>query len=312
MSLPSSMLLNRTWGDDTIAAESEEFLLPKNENEHDTTLVRPPAKLAIATKLEWVIIAGILFMMLWGAIAFMVGNKMGQRQRDTPWGSFENGFDEEQVVTPSHIFELIKTTFTGGVDFTPEGVEVLHPSLYVGEPSTEIDEAWNAIIGGESHYFSVSEDEAKKLWGDESDRYRDRIRGGWTGTLDMFHCLHCLNQLRKALRRDYYPEEEHRGIVHQRKTESLKAFRLEQSAYTPQVHCIDHLRQVIMCQGTSVISPSEWHDKRGQYINPKQVHTCRNFQTLHEFSKARYNGSIAVTRTPKVPFHPPSAALPHN
>ncbi|PQE29314.1 hypothetical protein CJF30_00004345 [Rutstroemia sp. NJR-2017a BBW] len=239
MSLPSSMLLNRTWGDNMVAAESGEFLLPKNENEHDTTSVRQPAKLAIATKSAWVIIEGILFIMLWGAIAFMVGNRMGQRQRDSPWGSFENGFDEEQVVTcliaPSHIFELIKTTFTGGVDFTPEGVEVLHPSLYVGEPSTEIDEAWNAIIGGESHYFSVSEDEAKKLWGDESDRYRDRIRGGWTGT--------------KALRRDYYPEEEHRGMVHQ--------------PYTPQVHCIDHLRQVIMCQGTSVISPSEWHDKRG-------------------------------------------------
>ncbi|KAH9207797.1 hypothetical protein DL95DRAFT_313065 [Leptodontidium sp. 2 PMI_412] len=214
---------------------------------------------------------------------------MGQG-RDGSWGSFENGFLEEQVITPSRIIELIQTTFTGGVDFTPEGVEVLHPSPYVGEPSATIDEAWNTIIGGESHYFSIAEDEAKKLWGAEFERYRDRIRGGWTGTFDMFHCLHCLNQLRKSLRRDYYPEEEHRGMIH-------------------QLHCIDHLRQVIMCQGSSVISPSEWHDKRGQYINPKQLHTCRNFESLHEFSRARYNGSIAVVRSPKVPLKPHPSAL---
>ncbi|KAH9206912.1 hypothetical protein DL95DRAFT_236174, partial [Leptodontidium sp. 2 PMI_412] len=90
----------------------------------------------------------------------------------------------------------------------------------------------------------------------------------------LFHCLHCLNQLRKALRRDIYPEEEYRGMTH-------------------QLRCIDHLRQVIY-----VISPSEWYDHRGQYINPKQIHTCRNFEKLHQFSIARYNGSIAVPRTP--------------
>lgn len=73
-------------------------------------------------------------------------------------------------------------TFTGGIDFTPEGEEMLAPSRYVGEPSPEIDEAWNAIIGGESHYFSVSETEAKALWDADWEKYRDRIRGGWTGT----------------------------------------------------------------------------------------------------------------------------------
>ncbi|KAF5868413.1 putative tat pathway signal sequence protein [Botrytis fragariae] len=265
--------------------ESEENLLPKAGD--DTEVPRSHKSLNGTTR----VVITVITLLLWGAAAFVAGSMTSKTHRDSPLGSAENGFVEELIITPSETFKLIQTRFTGGVDFSPEGIEVLAPSIYVGEPSLEIDEAWNAIIGGESHYFSVSEEEARRLWGTESDRYRDRIRGGWTGTLDMFHCLHCLNQLRKALRRDIYPEEEHRGMIH-------------------QLHCIDHLRQVIMCQGSSVISPSEWHDERGQYINPKQVHTCRAFEKLHEFSKARYNGSIAVPRGPKMPLHPhPSVPL---
>ncbi|RDW64609.1 hypothetical protein BP6252_10260 [Coleophoma cylindrospora] len=178
------------WADedpaDKASTESGEHLLPKNESE--TTALQVPQRLITVRH----VFIAVILLILWGGAAFMLGNVTGKRQQNDPWGSFENGFVEEQVVTPSDMFELVQRTFTGGVDFTPEGVEVLAPSLYVGEPTPEIDEAWNAIIGGESHYFSVSEVEAIELWGSESDRYRDRIRGGWTGTLDLFHCLHCL------------------------------------------------------------------------------------------------------------------------
>ncbi|KAI1849964.1 hypothetical protein JX266_004343 [Neoarthrinium moseri] len=154
-------------------------------------------------------------MSIWGMVAFSAGFVVGNTQRVGKWGAFEHGFSEEQVVTPSDIFELTRRVFTGGVDFSPDGTEILGHSNYVGEPTAEIDAAWNAIIGGESHYFSISEEEAVTLWGADSNKYRDRIRGGWTGTLDVFHCLHCLNQLRKSLRRDIYPEEEFRGMTHQ-------------------------------------------------------------------------------------------------
>ncbi|TGO44240.1 hypothetical protein BCON_0565g00040 [Botryotinia convoluta] len=201
------------WADqhraDKTLMESEENLLPKDGD--DTEVPRPLIPVNSTTR----VVITVTILLLWGAAAFVAGSLTSKTQRDSPLGSAENGFVEELIITPSETFKLIQTRFTGGVDFSPKGIEVLAPSMYVGEPSLEIDEAWNAIIGGESHYFSVSEDEARRLWGAESDRYRDRIRGGWTGTLDMFHCLHCLNQLRKALRRDIYPEEEHRGMIHQ-------------------------------------------------------------------------------------------------
>ncbi|CAA9966493.1 DUF3328 domain containing protein [Pyrenophora teres f. maculata] len=260
-----------------VSKEGESLLIPYSEQNGSLRLHRTGAK-SSAHLVIWVIVAVLSAMAV-----FYLGFVWGNARREGPWGSFERGFVEERVVTPSDIFQLTQRVFSGGVDFNSMGEEILGPSDYVGEPSPEIDAAWNAIIGGEGHYFSVSEAEAVELWGADYERFRDRSHGGWTGTLDMFHCLHCLNQLRKALRRDYYPEERYRGMVH-------------------QLHCIDHLRQVIQCQGTSVISPSEWHPRRGQYINPKQLHTCRDFTKLHEFSKARYNGSIAIPRGPKVPI----------
>ncbi|EMD91266.1 hypothetical protein COCC4DRAFT_155203 [Bipolaris maydis ATCC 48331] len=221
----------------------------------------------------------VIIFTLWTVAAFAVGHFTDPSWREAKWGSFENGFVEERVVAPADIFELTQTVFTGGVDFTPDGEEILGPSLYVGEPSPEIDAAWDAIIGGRTHYFSISKEEAVALWGKDAHRYKDRPQGGFTGTLDLFHCLHCLNQLRKALRRDIYPEEKYRGMVH-------------------QYHCIDHLRQVIQCQATSVISPTEWHEHRGQYVAPKQLHTCRNFEKIQQFSQARWNGTIAKPRFP--------------
>ncbi|CZT46500.1 uncharacterized protein RSE6_06934 [Rhynchosporium secalis] len=262
----------------SIATESMEHLIEKTRFAEDFEIPVNRDRLAPS------VLTLSIFVLIWGLVAFSVGFVVGGTRRDGKWGTFEHGFHEEQVITPSEMFEITQKVFTGGVDFGPDGTETLGFSEYVGEPTPEIDAAWDAIIGGESHYFSISEEEAVKLWGVNYEKYRDRIRGGWTGTLDLFHCLHCLNQLRKALRRDIYPEEEFRGMTH-------------------QLHCIDHLRQVIQCQSTSVISPSEWHDHRGQYVNPKQLHTCRNFEKLHQFSKERWNGSIAVPRGPKVPLH---------
>jgi len=50
---------------------------------------------------------------------------------------------------------------------------------FVGDPSPAIDEAWDTMLV--PHYFSISEAEAKALWGDGYEKYRDQINGGFTG-----------------------------------------------------------------------------------------------------------------------------------
>lgn len=54
----------------------------------------------------------------------------------------------------------------------PENVQ------YFGTPSPEIDENWNKLIG--KRYFSVSEEEAKMVWGDKYHEYVDELQGGYT------------------------------------------------------------------------------------------------------------------------------------
>ncbi|KAF5627486.1 hypothetical protein F52700_8412 [Fusarium sp. NRRL 52700] len=85
---------------------------------------------------------------------------------------------------------------------------------YVGEPSHEIDENWQRLIG--KRYFSISEDEAKRAWGDRRREFVDQNMGGYTAGFDMFHTLHCINELRKALRPEYYPPKSHtlHGALH--------------------------------------------------------------------------------------------------
>jgi hypothetical protein len=48
---------------------------------------------------------------------------------------------------------------------------------YFGEPSPEIDENWNKLIG--TRYFSISE-EAKSVWPDTYSDYVDQLQGGYT------------------------------------------------------------------------------------------------------------------------------------
>ncbi|XP_014553539.1 hypothetical protein COCVIDRAFT_40490 [Bipolaris victoriae FI3] len=177
----------------------------------------------------------------------LLGYNIPTSRHGEPYGSYNTGFKKEKI-HHRKCFEHVQTVFTGGVDFEPRR-------------------------RGNSQTVALY-----------YEKYRDYSHAWWL-ELDLFHCLHCLNQLRKALRRDVYPEEKYRGMVH-------------------QLQCIDHLRQVIQCQATSVISPTEWRNGYGQYVAPQQVHTYRNFEKLHEFSKARWNGSISVPRGKRVPLHP--------
>lgn len=50
---------------------------------------------------------------------------------------------------------------------------------YTGTPSPAIDDAWHQLLWG--RYFSISEDEAKHLWGNNFEDYRDREKTGFTG-----------------------------------------------------------------------------------------------------------------------------------
>ncbi|KAI8630470.1 hypothetical protein F5Y19DRAFT_474252 [Xylariaceae sp. FL1651] len=178
--------------------------------------------------------------------------------RPLPKYSYETGFDTDLEPLRSMI-GIKKVKFIGGLKFHENGTtyRYVEPGVtqYVGEPSEELDRAWRSLIRGQ----------AIDLRGEEAEGVADKTYqkpGGWylTGP-DAFHQLHCLDVLRKALRPDYYelpnPEPVHTMHVE---------------------HCLDYLRQGVMCAADLTMIPVSWSEKRGRILqNTEVVHTCRDF-----------------------------------
>ncbi|KAL9118478.1 MAG: hypothetical protein Q9187_004978 [Circinaria calcarea] len=99
-------------------------------------------------------------------------------------------------------------------------------------------------------------------------------------TLDVFHQLHCLYNIRKYFHQDYYP---FRREYHANGTENKDTI--------PYEHW-DSIRQSLMCSAD--ITPISFHiDKRGSGIFPKlqATHVCRNFDKITEWAKEHFAGN---------------------
>ena len=143
---------------------------------------------------------------------------------------------------------------------------------------------------------------------------RSLTQGTTSTRLDMFHTLHCLvctctshchshlsekttlqeinnpnpirtsislkqDNIRKALHPEYY------GPAHNNDTN----FHLHQN------HCIEQLRQYIMCSGDMTPIPTRYYTALGRnYVDSDVPHTCRNFEKLQKWMVRRYEGVEAV------------------
>jgi hypothetical protein len=101
---------------------------------------------------------------------------------------------------------------------------------------------------------------------------------------DMFHSLHCLNAVRKALDRQYYSQQEleHVEIV------------IQNSSHFPDDwhrihidHCLEQLMQSIQCQGD--LSPVPLYNWNGVPVGLGigQTHTCRKWEPMREWMDQR-------------------------
>ena len=89
-------------------------------------------------------------------------------------------------------------------------------------------------------------------------------KGGYLVTLDVFHELHCLNMLREFVYRDYYPDKH---------TMEAQIDHLD--------HCIDLLRQVLMCHSDISLHTYGWKDGyRWPWPDFTIEHECRSWDHL--------------------------------
>jgi hypothetical protein len=164
---------------------------------------------------------------------------------------------------------------------------------------------------------SISHEELVRIGGSVDDvRLPEELGGGYMAS-DMYtHELHCLNFLRKATYPEYYNQSHgftdlpHVVRLHLGMTipilSQISELRLGKiaSAYSapPTDHCIELLRQFVVCQGDVGLYTFQWLE---QYPTPypkfSTWHQCRNSDSIEAWITQGAAQTPANYTWPRVP-----------
>ncbi|RAH46174.1 oxidase ustYa family protein [Aspergillus brunneoviolaceus CBS 621.78] len=150
-------------------------------------------------------------------------------------------------------------------------------SPFQGWPDDEKDRLW--LESYHSGLFTyVDREAAMKLPNVTSRVAEPGLEDQYMVVLDVFHQLHCLNFIRQA----FYPERYGRSMYHKDGTLDYSAnLRLPD-------HCIDQVRQSLMCSADTSIIPVQWNDAT-KSMRPRvdTIHTCKKYDQLLEWTIGR-------------------------
>lgn len=148
---------------------------------------------------------------------------------------------------------------------------VYHQSIYKGQPNPELDAAWDKLVF-RTKPTPISSEILHKLKKSDSPslvKFPDEDGRGYHTTLELTHEIHCLNMLRKATYYEYYEATDpaiQEGPVY---------YRLHLD------HCIEMLRQRIMCTGDVGLITSHWvKGHKLPYPDFNTWHRCRNVDKI--------------------------------
>ncbi|CZT12549.1 uncharacterized protein RCO7_11740 [Rhynchosporium graminicola] len=163
-----------------------------------------------------------------------------------------------------HLLEYEERVFQLG--FAPDTTE------YQGQPSPELDEKWLELY--RMGISRVPLETAKHLI-NKTVLFPHDEEKNYVIELDVFHQLHCLNMIRKALHPDYYKPH---MIAADGEDELLGFHHID--------HCVDTIRQSLMCSVDVSVLTWEWNEERQQNLEKGAiVHTCRNFDKVRDWAK---------------------------
>ncbi|KAI1191195.1 hypothetical protein F5B17DRAFT_426840 [Nemania serpens] len=161
---------------------------------------------------------------------------------------------------------------------------------YRGPPSPEIDGAWARFtmspwVDGTAVALSVGPEEVKAAKKDQEEEWfnstvqlGDANGGGMMATLEMFHQLHCLDLVRKFTFYKY-PYYKSTGGVFNRPVDA-QINHID--------HCLEIIRQVIMCNGDTGLITFHWvANNPVPYPDFNTWHSCRNPEEILAFAKER-------------------------
>ncbi|KAK7947801.1 uncharacterized protein PG986_008687 [Apiospora aurea] len=151
------------------------------------------------------------------------------------------------------------------------------PSPYMGPPNEQVDKLWYDL--SELRNFGVGRSTLESM-----NRSRGAVEfmkdGEHTGLfeagMEVFHQLHCLNYVRMYSYMDYY--------------EAIDFDMLAESAEKRQEHkdhCIETLRQSLMCHPDLNIYSYHWVSRHDQaWANLESRHRCVDWDHFHDWAQS--------------------------
>ncbi|KAF2838637.1 hypothetical protein M501DRAFT_975262 [Patellaria atrata CBS 101060] len=203
-----------------------------------------------------------------GIISLLVGSVIG------PWfGQDLKRLCFEMHSTYSPAIAEIDTSYH---DVRFNGSIILD-SPFRGELREELNEAWQELEG--FRVTMITEEEYAAIPYDiETTKVPEEAGGGYMGSLEVIHHLHCLNFMRKSSiwNHEYY------------KNRSAEFTDSDRTTHHHFDHCADMLRQKLMCDADVTIIPYRWVKGHADpYPNFNTLHSCRNFDSIREWSVRR-------------------------
>lgn len=156
---------------------------------------------------------------------------------------------------------------------------------FAGKPRLELDQAWHGLF--EKNNIRVTKDDLEfynvtslpiipRSSSSSSQNVDSQIHDEWVGQLGVFHELHCLKRIRHWIYRDYYLENASQSVL------------VEESAHVD--HCIELLREAIICHADPTLSGFRWIQNDGTYhltVEAPGYHKCVNWERLRVWNDER-------------------------
>ncbi|POR38201.1 Uncharacterized protein TPAR_01601 [Tolypocladium paradoxum] len=192
-------------------------------------------------------------------------------------------YTEQECAAKTSLYSPLLEPDSGAIEYEHVMFQgaLEHKSIYKGTPNKDLDEAWAYITHMNNSVVT----------GDVLDRIgKSRIAVKYTEEqepggkyfvgIEVFHHLHCLNLLRMYTYRDYYDRPENRPAEF---TDSEVILRKHVD------HCIDMLRQALICHGDAGIVTYYWVKEYGLYPDFSTQHKCRRLDNIIDWADRHHS-----------------------
>ncbi|KAG1813502.1 uncharacterized protein BJ212DRAFT_1365326, partial [Suillus subaureus] len=172
------------------------------------------------------------------------------------------------------------------------------PSIYRGPPSPEINAAWDRI-SLDARPVRMTLEQLLRTGEKPSPsmaRYPDEHGGGYMASVEVIHQLHCLDMIRRA---SWGEQDNSTSHEFKDSPEVFRRIHLD--------HCIEMLRQNLMCRGDVTMLTYDWVKGLDRPLPDFNTpHRCRNFEKIlnwvdehhHKSKVVRLEDNVDLTSPP--------------